>query len=244
MSTEEKKRKKMGIIIATLFVVLIGVILPFITISSDVKPDEPVELIVFDFTGSTSNGGSSDVATPTETVAEDPQPNPTPDPVVTQNTESATTTSASESSSTSSEATNNITPKPNSDAMFPGMGGSGSGTGTGSGSGTGETNGIGDGVDGPGVSGLTGKLGNRKLLSRPKVKNPVKEEGMVAVEITVLRSGNVSSVTILRKHSKTTTNNTLHYAEAKRKALEYKFAPNPKGKKYEKGIIAINFTLQ
>ncbi|MCF6133138.1 energy transducer TonB [Flavobacterium wongokense] len=68
-------------------------------------------------------------------------------------------------------------------------GGNGSGNGTGTGTGTGPGNGGGSG----GGSGYS--LGNRKALSKPQPDYTCQEQGRVAVQVTVDRSGNTVSVT-------------------------------------------------
>ena len=72
-------------------------------------------------------------------------------------------------------------------------GGTGSGNGTGSGSGTGSGNGSGNG--GGNGSGSGYSLGNRKALNKPQPDYTCQEQGRVAVQVTVDRNGNTTSVT-------------------------------------------------
>lgn len=75
--------------------------------------------------------------------------------------------------------------------------GSGNGTGGGNGSGNGTGNGTGTGPgNGGGSGGGTGySLGNRKALNKPQPDYTCQEQGRVAVQVTVDRSGNTVSVT-------------------------------------------------
>jgi hypothetical protein len=237
MSKEEKKRRKAGILVAFVFHVALVILLFSFTVTPPEVEPEP-ELIVFDFSGSSASGGSS----ASKSKAKSETNTSKADPVKTQKSESPVTKAKSTTKSTTSS---NNTPKVNKNATagsntFGGNKGNGSGNSDGDGS----DNGNGDGVGGPGLTGKIGKLGSRKRIYIPKVNNPVKEEGKVVVEVTVLRSGKVESARVLRNNSGTTTNNTAHYAEAKKEALKIIFAKNPNGKQYEKGEVTINFVLQ
>jgi hypothetical protein len=237
MSKEEKKRRKAGILVAFVFHVALVILLFSFKVPEPELVSKP-ELIVFDFSGSSASGGSS----ASKSKAKSETNTSKADPVKTQKSESPVTKAKSTTKSTTSS---NNTPKVNKNATagsntFGGNKGNGSGNSDGDGSDNGE----GEGVGGPGIEGKIGKLGSRKRIYTPKVNNPVKEEGKVAVEVTVLRSGKVESARVLRTHSKTTTNNTSHYSEAKKEALKFVFAKNPSGKEFEKGIIVINFILQ
>mgnify|MGYP000507106493 CR=1 FL=1 len=79
---EEKKKKRIGWIVALTFNALL-ILLLFAFNMPGVEPPPPKPLIVLDFTAGSSSKGGSSAQTPTETQAKDPDPSPV-DPVKTQ----------------------------------------------------------------------------------------------------------------------------------------------------------------
>jgi outer membrane biosynthesis protein TonB len=126
-----------------------------------------------------------------------------------------------------------------------GNGGSGGGNGSGNGTGNGNGNGSGSGngsefgkrVKSP----VSYSLKGRKSLALPKPPNNFKEGGIVVVEITVDRKGNVIKA-IPGYRGTTSTNETL-INMAKQAALNAKFDPNPDAAEEQKGTITYNFII-
>jgi len=114
-------------------------------------------------------------------------------------------------------------------------GGDGSGNGLGSGNGNGNGNGNGKGT------GISYNLSGRKVRSLPKPPYPGNEEGIVVVEITVDKSGVVTSAKPGVKGS-TSLNAGLMEA-AKKAALSTKFNENPDAPAFQSGIITYHFVL-
>ncbi|MDI1256548.1 MAG: energy transducer TonB [Flavobacterium sp.] len=136
--------------------------------------------------------------------------------------------------------------KANGDTNATGYSGGG-GTGTGSGGGNGSGQGIGTGSGyGAGNGGGNGngsgnwKLAGRKLASSSKQVQKCNEYGVVVVQITVNRSGNV----IGTKYIKGTTNTDPCLLEpAYATARTYKWEPKPDAAETQIGTITINFKL-
>ena len=120
-------------------------------------------------------------------------------------------------------------------------GGTGGGNGTGNGSGSGSGNGSGSG--GGSGSGSGYSLGNRKALSKPQPNyNCGNESGLVVVQITVDKNGNVIDA---RPGARGTTNSdSCLMAEAKKAALKTKWEPSPDGTEKQVGSIKYNFSIK
>ncbi|MCA6363196.1 MAG: hypothetical protein IM638_09160 [Bacteroidetes bacterium] len=118
--------------------------------------------------------------------------------------------------------------------------GGGIGGGKGNGEGDGE-NSPGEGGPGPGGSGGTGK-GVRKLLSKPDVKNPTLEEGVVAVDVYVDKSGRVVRAEV--NSARSTTINTILRATARQEATKLVFSADASGPNQLLLTIEFNFTLK
>lgn len=83
-------------------------------------------------------------------------------------------------------------------------------------------------------------LNGRSLRSRDKVVQKCNEAGTVVVQITVNRSGNVTST----KYSKGTTNTAPCLLEAAyATARKYSWDPDPKAPETQTGFIVVNFRL-
>ncbi|OYU79163.1 MAG: hypothetical protein CFE23_15315 [Flavobacterium sp. BFFFF1] len=130
-------------------------------------------------------------------------------------------------------------------------GGSGTGSGGGNGSGQGIGNGSGYGAgDGSGSGGGSGsgigkgngswKLAGRKLRSSGKVVQKCNESGIVVVEVTVNRNGDVVGC----KYIKGTTNtNPCLIQPAYETARSYKWYPKDDVNDKQIGTIVVNFSL-
>lgn len=230
---EKNKRKRIASIFAVVFgVITVGLLYAF---KIDYPEDKPVPLIELDFSGGGESGGSNSEAKSEETVEE--ESSSVAEPVKTQETESPVkkTTSTKKTTNTSSGK------KTNNNAL------AGAGTfGNNNGSGNGNSDGNGDGEGfgkGPGVGDNIGDGSGRGIKYRPEANNPVDEEGTVVVEILIDRSGKVTSAKVLSNHSRTTTSNPSHYAEAKKTAMKYKFNSKSDASLYEKRTIGITFKL-
>jgi outer membrane biosynthesis protein TonB len=119
-----------------------------------------------------------------------------------------------------------------------GSGGGGSGGGSGGGTGKGSGSGIGNGI-GPGVS---YNLIGRTTIVLQKPEFSIQREGIVVVEVTVNRQGQVISATPGVKGS-TIVDNTL-YASAKKAALGSKFNLKNDAPDRQVGTITYHFKLQ
>lgn len=233
---EEKKRKLTGILSTLLFSLLVIFALFAFTISPPKKIEEPV-IIMFDFSGASAKGGSS--ASKSESKSEEQAAS---DPIKTQQEESPVTKTSSKTKSTSKSSNN--TPKVNSKATAgSNTFGNNNGNGSGSNDGDGEANGNGEGT-GPGLKGKTGSIGDRSVRMPTNIPNPSGEEGTVAVEITVLPSGEIYSVKVLASHARTTTNNPQHLSDAKKIAKQIKYSADANAKEYEKDIKYIRFEVK
>lgn len=119
-------------------------------------------------------------------------------------------------------------------------GGNGSGNGTGTGSGTGSGNGSGNGSGTGSGSGYS--LGNRKALSKPQPNYNCNEEGVVVVQITVDKNGNVIDA---KPGARGTTNSASCLAsQAKIAAMQTKWSSSPDGTDKQVGTIRYNFSLR
>lgn len=118
-------------------------------------------------------------------------------------------------------------------------GGSGSGTGTGSGSGTGSGNGSGNG--GGNGSGSGYSLGNRKALNKPQPDYTCQEQGRVAVQVSVDRNGNTTSVTAGVQGTTNTAKCLLD--QAKIAAMNTKWQPDSNAPEKQVGKIIYTFSL-
>jgi hypothetical protein len=112
-----------------------------------------------------------------------------------------------------------------------------------------DGNGIGPGEnspgkDGPGPGGVEDGTGGgkRKVVSRPEVKNPTLEEGVVAVDVYVDRNGKV--VRTETNSARSTTINTILQATARQEAAKIVFSPAPNGPVQQLFTIEFNFTLK
>jgi TonB family protein len=114
-----------------------------------------------------------------------------------------------------------------------GSGGSGGGTGGGTGTGIGPGTG----------SGITYTLDRRTVeRASPKPEYNNQAEGIVVVEITVDKNGNVTKAVSGAKGSTTLDNELLEAAQ--RAALQAKFNSKPDAPPYQKGKIKYRFKLQ
>jgi TonB family protein len=107
----------------------------------------------------------------------------------------------------------------------------------------------GDGPGGPGGPGNGGPghgtgahLKNRHLVVPATLISNLQEEGVVAVEITVDKDGNVTQAHAVPKGS-TTTNSTL-WSTARQAALKAKFDKSPSGIDDQHGIYYFNFSFK
>jgi hypothetical protein len=128
-----------------------------------------------------------------------------------------------------------------------GYSGSGSGTGSGTGSGSGNGSGSGSG-NGSGSGSGTGNgngsgyyLGNRKALIKPTPNYTCNEQGKVAVQISVDKSGNVIDA---KPGTRGTTNAAKCLLdEAKSAAMRTKWQADNDAPDKQVGIIIYNFNL-
>ncbi len=241
MSEQEKKNKKLGIIITGTFHVLVVLLLFAFSMSTDGKKEEPV-MLVMDFSAGSSSAGGSSAASKTSEPTEDPQPVNKVDPVKTQTQESPVKKS-NKARSESATKKNSNEKKPNTDALANGAFG-GNGTGQANGDGNGENEGIGDGENGPGVKGKIGSLGSGDGIP-PAVVNPTRDqEGKVVIEITVDKKGSVIDVKVLSNHKKTTTTDPVLLNQAKKDGFRYKFKPDNRRAELSKGLRIINYVLR
>lgn len=133
-----------------------------------------------------------------------------------------------------------------------GYGNGGSGGGTGGGTGTGNSTGIGPG-SGSGSGGGNGSgngLGNgagyalsgRKALTKPSPNYNCNEEGVVVVQITVDKNGNVVDA---KPGARGTTNSaTCLTSQARIAAMNTKWSASPTGAEKQVGTIRYNFSLK
>jgi outer membrane biosynthesis protein TonB len=127
-----------------------------------------------------------------------------------------------------------------------GTGGSGGGTGGGHGPGNGPGNGPGSGPGTGGIHGGTGGSGysltGRKALSKPNPVYNCNEEGVVVVQITVDKNGNVVDA---KPGARGTTNSANCLAsQAQIAAMNTKWSPSPDGTDKQVGTIRYNFSLK
>jgi hypothetical protein len=136
---------------------------------------------------------------------------------------------------------------------YNGSGGSGGGTGGGNGSGNGTGTGAGSGSGSGGGNGSGNGLGNGSgyaLKGRKKVNNPNldacgNETGLIVVEITVDKNGNVIEAKPGAKGTKITSlSGSCMRAAAKEAAINTKFNPSPDGTEKQVGYIQFNFSLK
>jgi periplasmic protein TonB len=166
----------------------------------------------------------------TSDEADNPPANPTPQP------SAALQNALAAFNKGKGKATINVTGGgQGTDPYGGGIGGKG-----GNGEGPGE-NSPGDGGPGQGGSGGTGK-GVRKLLSKPDVKNPTLEEGVVAVDVYVDKSGKVVRAEV--NSARSTTINTILRATARQEATKLVFSADASGSNQMLLTIEFNFTLK
>ena len=119
--------------------------------------------------------------------------------------------------------------------------GSGTGSGSGNGSGSGSGNGSGSGSGTGNGNGTGYYLGNRKALIKPTPNYTCDEQGKVAVQISVDKSGNVIDA---KPGTRGTTNAAKCLLdEAKSAALRTKWQPDSDAPDKQVGIIIYNFNL-
>lgn len=133
---------------------------------------------------------------------------------------------------------------------YSGTGGSGGGTGGGNGSGNGTGTGPGSGSGSGGGNGSGNGLGNgsgyalngRKALSKPQPAYNCNEEGIVVVQITVDKNGNVIEA---KPGARGTTNAASCLAsQARIAAMNTKWSASPDGTEKQVGTIKYNFSLK
>jgi hypothetical protein len=117
-----------------------------------------------------------------------------------------------------------------------GIGGKG-GNGDGKGEGSPGFNG-----PGPGGEGGKGSGGVRKLLSKPDVKNPTLEEGVVAIDVYVNKEGKVVRADV--NSARSTTINSILRATARQEAQNLKFSADSNAPNQVLLTIEFNFTLK
>lgn len=241
MSEEEKKNKKLGIIVTGVFHVLVVMLLFAFSMSTDGKKEEPV-MLVMDFSAGSSSAGGSSAASNTSEATDDPQPVNKVDPVKTQ-TQDSPIKKSDKAKSESSTTKKSNEKKPNSSALANGAFG-GNGSGQANGEGNGENEGLGEGENGPGVKGKIGSLGSGDGIP-PAVTNPTRDqEGKVVIEITVDKQGNVIDVKVLSNHKKTTTTDPVLLNQARKDGFRYKFKPDSRRAELSKGLKIINYVLR
>ncbi len=241
MSKEEKENKVFGIVISSVFHVVILLLLFAFSMTTYGEKEKPVQLVMDFSAGSSSKGGSSAESTPTETVDETTPVNKV-DPVKTQETKSPVKKSTKKKSENSKKS-DKPSKKPNSNALANGAF-NGNGTGQSDGDGTGNNEGIGDGENGPGVKGKIGKLGTGDGTP-PAVTNPTRDQqGKVVIEITVDRQGKVVDVKVLANHPNATTTDPVLQAQARKDGYRFKFKPDSRRAELSKGLRVINYKLR
>lgn len=133
---------------------------------------------------------------------------------------------------------------------YSGTGGSGGGTGGGTGTGNGTGTGAGTGSGSGGGNGSGNGLGNgsgyaltgRKALTKPSPIYNCNEEGVVVVQITVDKNGNVISAS---PGARGTTNAAACLAsQAKIAAMNTKWSASADGTEKQVGTIRYNFSLK
>lgn len=133
---------------------------------------------------------------------------------------------------------------------YSGSGGSGGGTGGGTGNGNGTGTGPGSGSGSGGGNGSGNGLGNgsgyalngRKALTKPSPAYNCNEEGVVVVQITVDKNGNVIEA---KPGARGTTNAANCLAsQAKIAAMNTKWSASPDGTEKQVGTIRYNFSLK
>jgi hypothetical protein len=131
-----------------------------------------------------------------------------------------------------------------------GQGGSGGGTGGGHGTGNGTGNGPGSGSGSGGGNGSGNGLGNgsgyaltgRKALTKPSPVYNCNEEGVVVVQITVDKNGNVVDA---KPGARGTTNPaTCLASQARIAAMNTKWSASLDGTEKQVGTIRYNFSLK
>ncbi len=118
------------------------------------------------------------------------------------------------------------------------LGGTGNGGPGGGGDGPG---GDGDGPSGPASGGFKYSLGGRRLAKKPVISTNSNDVGIVVVNITVDRQGNVIKAEPGARG--TTTLNLDKLKVAKQAALDTKFTPKPDGPAEQFGTMTVSFTF-
>lgn len=203
---------------------------------------------------STNPGGASlgESGEPGATAVEQPVPNPNPTPsngAVTSddadNPPANPTPQASAALQNALAAFNKNKGKATINVTGGGQGNDpyGGGIGGKGGDGKGPDEGSpGEGGPGPGGGGGPGKGGVRKLLSKPDVKNPTLEEGVVAVDVYVDKSGRVVRAEV--NSARSTTINSILRALARQEATKLVFSADSDGPNQMLLTIEFNFTLK
>ncbi|MCU0432261.1 MAG: hypothetical protein MUC87_02265 [Bacteroidia bacterium] len=262
---EESRSRVLAIVITTFITAVILALLIFIKFLVPNPPlppsPEKMEIEFFDLElgggageNSTDPGGASlgNSGEPGSQAVEQPVPNPNPSP-------------ASDGAVTGDEEDNpqaNNSPQPsaalqnalaafNKDQGKASINITGGGQGNdpyGGGMGGKGGNAIGEGQDsrgedGPGPDGKGGPgKGVRKLISKPDVKNPTLEEGVVAVDVYVDKSGKVVRAEV--NSARSTTINTILRATARQEATKLVFSADANGPNQLLLTIEFNFTLK
>lgn len=244
MSVAQKEDKRKGLIATILFHIILILVLLFATFSTTIPPFPDEEIVMeMDFAGSESSGGA-----PQEVSESNNESSANTEDVVTQEEDSPVevnegkTNTSESNSNTNNETSETETQNPKNDfSNVFGNGNDGSGSGNQDGDGK---DGQGDGISGPGTSGSVGAMSGRDLLSKPKVDNPIQQEGDVRVKIWIDRSGTVIQVKVLTTDPKTTSTSQAHFDAAAKAAKKFKFAPSSGGKDKEYGYVIIEFRNQ
>ena len=84
-------------------------------------------------------------------------------------------------------------------------------------------------------------LHGRTMLLKPQLVDDSQESGIVVVEITVDKSGNVTHANPGARGS--TTASGVLFAKARQASMKAKFNPSPEGIEEQKGTITFNFIL-
>ena len=122
-----------------------------------------------------------------------------------------------------------------------GNGGTGGGTGGGNGPGNGPGTGPGSGTGSGGGTGGGYSLGNRKALNKPQPAYTCQEQGRVAVQVSVDRNGNTTSVTAGVQGTTNTAKCLLD--QARIAAMNTKWQPDSNAPEKQVGKIIYTFSL-
>jgi hypothetical protein len=253
-----------GVTLGIFFILLLAFILWSVPVPNPPLPPttETLEIEFIDLNlgsgageNSTNPGGASlgNSGEAGSEAAEQPEPNPNPTPATngsitgseTDNPQANNAPQASAALQNALAAFNKNKGKASINVTGGGQGNDPYGGGIGGKGGDGkgpDEDSPGEGGPGPGGGGGPGKGGVRKLLSKPDVKNPTLEEGVVAVDVYVDKSGRVVRAEV--NSARSTTINTILRATARQEATKLVFSPDSDGPNQMLLTIEFNFTLK